>query len=76
MLAAVETMLMALVGRTYGFGLVGRMDMALLLRPLLLLMLLLLELPQVSGEKRERLEGCCRTQKTKVLLMKRREHCG
>ena len=61
--ALMEIMLMALVGRTRGFGLGGR--------PVLLVLV-----PQVSGVKRERDEGCCRMQKTKVWLWRRREHCG
>lgn len=59
--ADIETMLIALVGRTKGFGDWGR--------PLAEVLV-----PHVSGVKREREEGCCRTQKTNVLLIVSREH--
>ncbi len=63
--AVPETMLMALVGRAIiGFGLGARAPAPAELEP------------QVSGVKRERLEGCWRTWKTKVLFMTRRRHCG
>lgn len=62
---------MAEEGRTKGAGEVERSPNAELLRAEALL-----EPPQVSGEKREREEGCWRTQKTNVLLMTRRLHCG
>jgi len=64
--AVPETMLMALAGRVIpmpGFGLGGQVGAP----P---------PEPQVSGVKRERLEGCWRTWKTKVLFMTRRLHWG
>ena len=61
-----ETMLIALAGRVIIIGLgLGALPPA----PVLLE-------PHVSGVKRERLDGCWRTWKTKVLFMTRRLHCG
>lgn len=59
-----ETMLMALAGRVMSIGL----GLGALAPPPVLLE------PHVSGVKRERLEGCWRTWKTKVLFMTRRLH--
>ena len=68
-----EVMDIAEEGRVKGAGEVERNPKAELLRADALLELLA---PQVSGEKREREDGCWRTQNTKVLLMTKRAHCG
>ena len=57
-----------------GAGEVERRPRALLLRPRLDDEALLELPPHVSGEKRDREEGCWRTQKTKVLLMTNLAH--